>query len=49
MRGRNFPDIPAKWLRLFPAKMIWLQSSGTPNVTTTIQWLINKHRFLKTK
>ena len=34
----DFREIPAKWLRLFPAIVIWLQSSGKPStIITTVQ------------
>src|SRR5882672_12239057 len=43
-------EIPAKLLRLIPAKMIWLQSLSAPNATAiSILAVINKHKFLRTR
>src|SRR5258708_11209668 len=48
--ARDFREIPAKLLRLIPAKMIWLQSSSNPNATATcVLAIINKHKFLRTR
>src|SRR5258708_24435399 len=48
--ARDFREIPAKLLRLIPAKMIWLQSSSNPNATATcVLAVINKHKFLRTR
>src|SRR5450755_2850740 len=45
----DFREIPAKLLRLLPAKMIWLQSSSAPNATAiSVLAVINKHKFLRT-